>query len=247
MQDLNGKVALVTGAAKRLGRETALALAQRGASIVIHYRSSEAQAQIVYDRVRSTGVDAWIIKADLSDLGQSEDLFSVAAKSAGGIDILINSASIFPNGTLFELDEGAYIDNLKVNALAPLRLSTLFASQKNGGTIINLLDTRMLDYDKNHVPYHLSKHALFLFTRMLSVELAPDIRVNAVAPGLILPPEGKDLKYLRELSHTNPLHRWGSAKDITDAILYLIGARFVTGQILYVDGGRHIKGRVYGS
>ena len=247
MQDLNGNVALVTGAARRLGRASALALAQNGASIVIHYRSSKAQAESLLEEVRKSGAKGWLIQADLSDLRECESLFSQAIQSAGRIDVLINSASIFPEGTLFDSEENEYFENLKINALAPLKLSKLFAAQNTGGAIINLLDTRILDYDKHHVPYHLSKQALFIFTRMMSIELSPAIRVNAVAPGLILPPEGKSSDYLQRLAHTNPLESWGTEKDISDAVLYLVGARFVTGQVLYIDGGRHVKGRFYGS
>ena len=247
MQNLNGNVALVTGAARRLGRASALALAQNGASIVIHYRSSMTQAESLLEEVRKSGADGWLIQADLSDSRECESLFAQAIQSAGKIDVLINSASIFPEGSLFDSDENEFFENLKINALAPLKLSKLFAAQNTGGAIINLLDARILDYDKHHVPYHLSKQALFSFTRMMSIELSPAIRVNAVAPGLILPPEGKGSDYLQQLAHTNPLESWGTEKDISDAVLYLVGAGFVTGQVLYIDGGRHVKGRFYGS
>ena len=247
MQNLNGNVALVTGAARRLGRASALALAQNGASIVIHYRSSMTQAESLLEEVRKSGADGWLIQADLSDSRECESLFAQAIQSAGKIDVLINSASIFPEGSLFESEENEFFENLKINALAPLKLSKLFAAQNTGGAIINLLDARILDYDKHHVPYHLSKQALFSFTRMMSIELSPAIRVNAVAPGLILPPEGKGSDYLQQLANTNPLESWGTEKDISDAVLYLVGAGFVTGQVLYIDGGRHVKGRFYGS
>ena len=247
MQNLNGNVALVTGAARRLGRASALALAQNGASIVIHYRSSMTQAESLLEEVRKSGADGWLIQADLSDSRECESLFAQAIQSAGKIDVLINSASIFPEGSLFESEENEFFENLKINALAPLKLSKLFAAQNTGGAIINLLDARILDYDKHHVPYHLSKQALFSFTRMMSIELSPAIRVNAVAPGLILPPEGKGSDYLQQLAHTNPLESWGTEKDISDAVLYLVSAGFVTGQVLYIDGGRHVKGRFYGS
>ena len=247
MQRFNGSTALVTGSAKRLGRACALALAKQGASIVIHYRYSKEQAEDVHKEAAKIGAKAWLIQADLADTNQCKALFADAVRLAGKIDILVNSASIYPEGTLMESTEGDYVDNLMINALAPLTLSRLFAEQEINGAIVNLLDARMLDYDKKHVPYHISKRALFSFTRMLSVELAPAVRVNAVAPGLILPPEGEDSSYLQRFAHTNPLETWGTAADITDAVLYLAEAKFVTGQVLYVDGGRHMKGRFYGS
>ena len=111
---------------------------------------------------------------------------------------------------------------------------------------MNLLDSRITDYDREHAAYHLSKRMLFALTRMLALELAPRTIVNAVAPGLILPPEGKDEDYLRRMAHTVPLNRHGDAGDIEQAVLFLLRCEFVTGQVIFVDGGRHMEGRVYG-
>ena len=104
----------------------------------------------------------------------------------------------------------------------------------------------MVDYDRAHAAYHLSKRMLFTLTRMMALEFAPQIRVNAVAPGLILPPPGQDASFLERMASTNPLGRHGDASDVADAVLFLTGAGFVTGQVIYVDGGRHMKGAVYG-
>ncbi len=103
----------------------------------------------------------------------------------------------------------------------------------------------MTVYDKEHASYHISKRVLVTLTRMLALELAPKIAVNAIAPGLILPPVGEDETYLRRWAHANPLNRWGEPKDIVDAMLFLLGSRFITGQILYIDGGYHMKGHMY--
>ena len=107
------------------------------------------------------------------------------------------------------------------------------------------LDTMVMDYDKKHLPYHLSKRTLQTLTRIMAMEFAPAIRVNAVAPGLILPPAGKGLEYLEQLVSSNPLHRYGGPEDIVQAVFYLLGAEFVTGQTLFVDGGRHLRGSMY--
>jgi hypothetical protein len=121
-----------------------------------------------------------------------------------------------------------------------------FAAQKRTGLIVNMLDTRILNHDEEHAAYHISKRMLFTITRMLALELAPQIRVNAVAPGLVVPPEGKDEYYLAKLAYTNPLHTYGSAEDVARAVMFLVHSDFVTGQVMYVDGGHHMLGRTYG-
>jgi hypothetical protein len=126
-----------------------------------------------------------------------------------------------------------------------LELCREFAKQVRGGAIVNFLDTRVLDYDREHMSYHLSKRALFTLTRAMALEFAPAIRVNAVAPGLVLPPAGKDQSYLDALVHTNPLQAHGSVEDVAAAVLFLVTSPFVTGQVIYVDGGRHMLGGVY--
>lgn len=241
------KTALITGGAKRLGRAIALALAAEGSNCIIHYRGSPDAAEETAVSVRSEGVKAWILQADLADSRQAEDLIALCQETSGHtIDILINNASIFPAGTLMELSAGDLAANMQVNAMAPLQISRAMARASHSGCIINLLDSRMDDYDAAHVAYHLSKRALHSLTRMLAVELAPRFRVNAVAPGLVLPPAGKSDDYLQSLAGTNPLGTVGNEQEVTDAVLYLLKARFVTGQVLYVDGGRHMKGAFYG-
>jgi NAD(P)-dependent dehydrogenase (short-subunit alcohol dehydrogenase family) len=248
MYFLKNRVALVTGAAKRIGRALALALAQEGVDVVLHYNTSRDEAENVADEIRQQhGVRAWTLQAGFSDLLQAETLVEHALESAGSLDILINSASIFPQDRVLDFSPERFSHNMQVNALAPLWLSRSFARQEREGVILNLLDTRILDYDREHAAYHLSKRTLYTLTRMLSVELAPNIRVNGIAPGLILAPPGQDEAYLEQRRHTNPLHRIGTLEDITSAALFLLQSDFVTGQILYVDGGRHLKGAMYGT
>jgi hypothetical protein len=109
-----------------------------------------------------------------------------------------------------------------------------------------MLDTRAFDHDPRHFAYHLSKRTLFSLTRIMAAEFAPKIQVNAIASGLILPPEGKDESYLASLAHTNPMQRYGGPRDITEAVLFLLRSTFITGQVIHVDGGRHLKGAFYG-
>jgi pteridine reductase len=243
---LIGKTALVTGAARRLGRATALALAEVGADVIVHYNTHAAEAHSVADEIKALGRRAWTIQADLREAAQAESLMEQALHQAGAVDILINNASIFPSDTTLDLSSETLADAVAIHATAPLILSRRLAAQGRPGAIVNFLDSRVEDYDPTHASYHLSKGMLLTLTRMLAVELAPQIAVNAVAPGLILPPDGQDESYLRKLAGTNPLQRYGNPRDITDAVLFLLRSGFVTGQVIFVDGGRHLKGKTHG-
>lgn len=245
MIDLRGQTALVTGGAKRLGAALARALARRGVHVVIHYRSSSREAEDLVAELSRMGVKAWTVAGDLGNLDACEPVFEKAVHQAGPIDILVNNASIFPDSRLDDFTASQLFENVQVNAMAPTLLCRLFAGQERPGTIVNFLDTRILDYDRRHVAYHLSKRMLHALTKMMAIEYAPGIRVNAVAPGLVLPPPGQDESYLERLAHTNPLQRHGSADDVAEAAVFLVASDFVTGQVLYVDGGRHLKGRMY--
>jgi NAD(P)-dependent dehydrogenase (short-subunit alcohol dehydrogenase family) len=247
MRSLENCTACVTGAAKRIGRALVLALAQQGVHVVVHYNTSRQEAEGVADMIRQQGVRAWTLQADLCDLDQTSVFMEKAVALSGALHILINSASIFPSDRVLDFNMERFRTNMQVNALAPLWLSRAFARQGHEGEILNFLDTRILDYDQEHAAYHLSKRTLYTLTRMLSVELAPRIRVNAIAPGLILPPPGQDVEYLERRKHTNPLQRIGTLDDITEAALFLLRSDFVTGQVIYVDGGRHLKGVMYGT
>jgi len=242
---LAGKVALVTGGARRIGRALALALAGQGVKVVVHHNHSEGEAAALCDEIRQAGGSAWPLHGDLADERQVKPLFSEAVAQAGPIDILINNASFYDQDTLWEASEESILLNLRVHALAPLTLAREMARQGTAGHIVNLLDTRVTVYDKEHASYHISKRVLLTLTRMLALELAPKIAVNAIAPGLILPPAGEDESYLQRLAYACPLNRHGGPQDIVDAMLYLVQSRFVTGQILYVDGGYHMKGHMY--
>ena len=135
---------------------------------------------------------------------------------------------------------------MRINAWAPFVLGRALARERRGGCIVNLLDSRITDYDAEHAAYHLSKRMLATLTRMMALEFAPRVRVNAVAPGLILPPPGEDDGYLERLKRTNPLERHGEPADVAEAVLFLARSLFVTGQTIFVDGGRHMRGAVYG-
>jgi len=242
---LTGRTALVTGAARRLGRAMALALAEQGVRVLVHHNRSEREAVALCDEIRRLGGSAWPVQADLADAGHAKRLFDDAIAQCGAIDILINNASIFQRDTIRDLTEESVLLNLRIHALAPLMLAREMAGQGTEGHVINLLDTRVTVYDSEHASYHISKRVLLTLTRMLALELAPRIKVNGIAPGLILPPAGEDETYLQKLVYTNPLKRHGGPQDVVDAALFLLHSRFITGQILYVDGGYHMKGHTY--
>jgi len=240
-----GKTALVTGAAKRIGRAIATALAQSGVHIVVHYHQSTPDAVALCDEIQRLGVSAWPVQGDLMDAGQTARVFREAVAQAGPIDLLVNNASIFERDTLWEATGESIAKNVRIHAVAPLILSCELAKQGRAAHVVNLLDTRVAVYDREHASYDLSKSMLLTLTRMLALELAPNVAVNAVAPGSILPPPGLGEAYLSKLAHANPQNRIGTPEDIAAAVLFLLRSRFITGQVIYVDGGIHMKGRIY--
>ena len=240
------KTALITGGARRIGRHIALALGDAGVNIVIHYRHSAAEAESLCGELLKKGVKAWIVRADFDSSDETPDLIRAAADSAGKIDFLINNASSFLPSTVEDLDFSTLTRDLQVNAWSPFMLCRLFARRFGSGKIINLIDTRVAGYDPAHFGYFLSKKLLLTMTELLALELAPRITVNAVAPGLILPPQGKDETYLEKLATGVPLARHGDTGDIAEAVLFLLRSDFVTGQVIFVDGGSHLKERSNG-
>ncbi len=243
---LAGKTALVTGAGRRLGRAVALGLARAGANVAIHFRASAAEAEATAAEAALLGARTWLFEADLSAPAAAAALVERAAAETGGLDILVNNAAIFGECGFAESTTETVLANMNTNALSPMCAARAFAAQQRPGAIVNMLDAMVADYDRRHVPYHLAKRTLLTLTSIMAVEFAPLVRVNAVAPGLILPPEGRGTDYLESLKHTNPLNRYGSEDGVADAVLFLLRAGFVTGQTLYVDGGRHLRGSMYG-
>jgi pteridine reductase len=237
---LQGQTALITGAAKRIGREIAVALAEEGVNIVIHYRSSAQEAEELHGHLAVQGVKSWLVRADFENAEETETLIEQSIEIAGSLDILVNSASMLPEGTLNDVSFEDLVQNMQVNAWAPFVLSREFARRMGRGKIVNLLDSRLNGYDWSHVAYFLSKHVFSVLTEMTALEFAPEITVNGVAPGLILPPPGKDESYLDPLVDAVPLKRHGSPRDIAEAVIYLLKSDFMTGHVIHVDGGRHL-------
>lgn len=239
---LQGKVALVTGAARRLGREIALMLAREGAHVVVHHRASVVQAAETADAAEELGVKAWTLGADLASPRETAQLMEEAERLAGPVDLLVNNASIFGADELSGLTRADLNTSLQVNALAPLWLARDLAGQGREAQVVNLLDTRISSHDPRRFSYQLSKRLLADLTRLLALELAPRVRVNGVAPGAILPPPGEDQAYLERLADAVPLKRIGRPDDVVQAVRFLLLCPFVTGQVIFVDGGGHLAG-----
>ena len=177
-ESLIGKTALVTGAAQRIGRETALTLADAGVNVLVHYRNSEDNANELVDELKRRGVKAWTIKADFADPEASDRLIIRALETTGSLDILVNNASEFPASTLDSITFEDIQSNIMVNAWSPFVLCRSFARKVGKGKIVNMLDSRIRGYDWAHVAYILSKHMLAQLTKMCALQYAPDIQVK---------------------------------------------------------------------
>jgi pteridine reductase len=240
MENLRGKTALVTGAAKRIGREISLALADEGVNVAVHYRNSREEAEKLCSEINIRGVKSWPVKADFERSEEYGGFMERVWDTAGKVDFLVNNSSIFTKSSLREMDFAGLRQNMEVNAWVPLILSRDFARLAGTGKIINIIDTRVWQYDWTHTSYILSKHMLWTLTRMTALEFAPGITVNAVAPGLILPSEGMDQSGFDKMAQKAPLKSHGDPGDIADAVIYLLKSRFLTGVVIHVDGGLHL-------
>ena len=242
MEALHNKTVLVTGATRRIGRAIARALADAGSGVIAHFHGSEREAQELRQDLLARGGQCWLVRADLERSNDLESLIEQSCAAAGRpIDALINNAAIFPTNSLASVSLKSIVRCLAVNAWAPLVLCRAFAKQTPRGHVINLLDEKIVGYRFSHVAYQASKQVLALLTRMLAIDLAPGIVVNAIAPGLILPPPGQDESWLeREARASVPLARPGKPEDIAEAALFLLSSGYLTGQIVYVDGGGHL-------
>jgi NAD(P)-dependent dehydrogenase (short-subunit alcohol dehydrogenase family) len=230
----------VTGGARRLGRALATALASEGANVIIHHGRSAQEAEDLRGALAATGVRAWAIAADLADPEQAAALVDRARDVAGPIDILVNNASVFPTDTLAELTLDRLLATTRVNAWAPFVIARAFAQKAERGDVLQILDAKLAAADPRHASYLLSKHLLCVLTRMLAVELAPRIRVNAIAPGPILPPAGGTAQDLQRAAAAVPLRRPGGPDDIAETALFLLRCDYITGEVIYVDGGAHL-------
>jgi pteridine reductase len=233
------RVALVTGAAKRLGHAVALRLAEDGADIVVHYGNSETEAHATVNEIQKFGRRAIAISADLTKLAEIKNLFEQAAQHFGRLDILVNCAANFLQTPFAKTTEADWDRSLNSNLRAPFFCAQAAAPllKATHGVIVNFADIGGMLGWPGLIPHSISKAGVIMLTRALAKELAPEIRVNAIAPGTITMP-GDPPEWQQDFIKLAPLQRTGTPSDIADAVLFLVGAKFVTGQVLVVDGGR---------
>lgn len=238
---LEGKSILITGGARRIGRHLAVGLAKLGADIVIHFGRSLPAAQSVADEISLLGNKCWLIQADLNDPEQVSQIIPEACKHTK-LYALINNASIFEPVSFAQTGLAVWQNHLNVNLTAPFLLSQAFAaslSPGDPGRIINLLDWRALRPTGDHFPYTISKVGLAGMTRSLAASLAPDITVNGVALGAILPPA--DQADVSQILKFVPSGRWANLDEVTQTVLFFLdGPSYITGEIVHLDGGRHL-------
>jgi NAD(P)-dependent dehydrogenase (short-subunit alcohol dehydrogenase family) len=241
MLSLDGKTVLVTGAAQRVGRSLARAIAEAGGNVIIHYLHSRDEAESLEAEIHTLGRQAHLLQAELSDPDQASSLIE-RALAFGPLYALINNASIFEPLDWTETRLEDWNRHLAVNLTAPFLLSQAFARtlpKEEHGRIVNLLDWRALRPGADHLPYTISKAALAALTRSLAIAFAPRISVNGLALGAILPPKGGGSS--EDILRNIPARRWARLEEVDQALLFLLsGPAYITGEVIHIDGGRHL-------
>jgi pteridine reductase len=234
------RVALVTGGAVRVGRAISLGLAEAGYDLVVHYRTSAAAAEEVAGLVEDLGRRCALVGGDLAGPEVAASVVEAARSRFGRLDLLVNSAAGFDTRPLHEVDADTWDQVMNLNVRAPHLLVQAAEDllRASNGAVVNLVDLSAFQAWTEHPAHAVSKAALAHLTRVQARALAPDVRVNAVAPGAVLPPDDYSPERWDALRLRTPLQRLGTPEDVVRAVIYLAQARFVTGQILAVDGGR---------
>ncbi|MEI7437258.1 MAG: SDR family NAD(P)-dependent oxidoreductase [bacterium] len=239
-RELAGRVALVTGGAVRIGRAIVEALAAQGCGVVIHCQRSVVAARALAVVVRAAGGRAWVLRGAMNSADDGVRVLRRARRMAGRLDIVVNNAARYTRQPLRDSTQLALAAEFGTNLFAPFGLTMAFARDGGRGVVINLLDRRIASCESGACVYTLTKLALAGFTRLAALELAPQIRVNAVAPGPVLPPPGQESACLCEKAGNIPLLVQPTAAQVAEAVVALVRMESVTGQILYVDGGQHL-------
>jgi len=238
------RTALVTGAGKRLGRAIALALAQAGHAVAVHYGDSAADADRLVADITASGGRAAAFSADLAKEDEVAGLIDRAAKALGPLDVLVNNASVFERDEALDATRAGWDRHMEINLRAPFVLAQDFARQLPTGVvgnIVNILDQRVENLTPHFISYTLSKSGLWTLTRTLALALAPDIRVNAVGPGPVLPSPRQSQAQFDAQAQSTPLGRPVAPEEVAAAVVFLLAAPSVTGQMIAVDGGQHLN------
>jgi pteridine reductase len=239
--DLKGKVALVTGAGRRVGRAIALELAAHGATVAAHYRTSQAEADAVVAEIAAHAGKAQTLRANLEHVAEIEQMVSEILGSFGRIDILVNSASVFAPTPLAEITERDWDANLDTNLKGPFFLSKFAGAamrRQGAGKIINLGDWAGIRPYKDYLPYSVSKSGLIGLTKALAKELAPQLQVNCIALGMVMPPENYTKEEVERLVSRTPTKKIGTPEDVARAVVFFCETDFATGSVLTLEGGR---------
>jgi NAD(P)-dependent dehydrogenase (short-subunit alcohol dehydrogenase family) len=243
--DPKGKVALLTGAA-RIGETVALMLAQRGCDLALVYRGSRKAAEAVAAAARKTGVRALTLQADLSQPAEAARVVADVRKALGRLDILIPMASVYERTAMEAMDDAAFHRTFDVDFESFRRLAFAAAPgmRAEGGRIVGFADWLPASGRpryKGMLPYYVAKGGIVALVEGLALELAPEVLVNAVAPGPIIKPAQFSDAEDKEVMRATPLQRWGGAVEVAKTVLFLIETEFVTGETVRVDGGRHLN------
>lgn len=235
-------VALVTGAAHRVGRALAIGLAREGHDIALHYHSSASKVDDAIAGIEGAGAEATLFQADLTQPNAPAQLVKDVVGECGRLDVVLNSAAVMIRMPFGEISADAWDSVLNLNLRAPFLIAQEAARHlPDGGSIINIADLAAFETWPAYVPHGVSKSGVVYLTRALARVLAPRIRVNAIAPGTVLLPEDFDPSAAAHLTTTTPLKRDGSPDDVVQAMRYLLRATYVTGETIIVDGGRHVR------
>lgn len=236
------KTALITGAAKRIGKALSEHLAQQGWNIAIHCNASETEANLFREVLAQSYPNQRfaVFRADLNRTEDVEALIPRVVQELGNLSLLINNASVFDPAYLLKTATEFLDHQMNVNFRAPFILTRNFAQQVKQGVIVNFTDTRIVTNQSNFAAYSISKKALWEMTKMAALEFGPEIRVNAIAPGLTLPPEGKENDYLLKLAERIAMKRPGGLDPILKSLDYILNNDFLTGQLLFCDGGENL-------
>ena len=233
--------ALITGGSDRIGKAVAIHLAKEGYHLVLHYNSAKEKAENLQMHIESTyKVKVELLQNNFLKENDFDRIFEDFKRKSITIEVLVNCASDFIPSSFNEQGSELFDKEMTINLKIPYLLTKAFAGVFGKGNIINFVDTKVAKNKTVHLDYILSKKLLKDFTKISAVELAPNIRVNAIAPGLILPPEGKDESYLLNLAKDIPLKTIGNLDEILKAFQFILDSYFFTGQILYIDGGEHL-------
>lgn len=238
--------ALVTGAAKRIGRAIALDLAAHGWDVAVHYRGSAGEAEQVVAEIVARSRRAVALRADLADEAQVAGLVGRANERLGPVTLLVNSAAIFERDRPETADATSWQRHLAINLRAPLVLTQGLLAQlppdapDAGANVVNLIDQRVLNLTPNYTSYTVSKAGLWALTQHLALALAPRVRVNAIGPGIVLPPPGASEEVLDAMRRAMPLQRGASLDEVCAAMRFILATPAMTGQMIILDGGQHL-------